>query len=255
MFSAIGSFSFRHRRTVLAVWVALFVAGLVAGAQLGHVLKGGGFTDPNSPSERAAASVRARLHQGLTSVDVVFSSPTLDARGPRFRAAEKKALSGLTPATVPGLRAIQTYSGTGSNVFISRDGHSSVAVLEFNVSAEKVRGEVDHLRALIRPVVLRAVATGDPVFSQDLQEESSHDLRIVELYALPITLIVLIFVFGTLIAATLPVVSGALAVSTTLGAVWILGHFTNMSIFVMNVTTLLGLSLGSDASPLAVWYV
>jgi RND superfamily putative drug exporter len=246
MFEALGSFSYRHRRVVVMVWLLLFVGGLLAGTQLGHVLKGGGFSDPHSASELAASQISQRLHQGLTTVEIIFSSPTLTARSRQFIAAEQQALARLTPAAVPGLQAVQTFANSGSSVLISRDGHSSLAVLQFSRDADQVRSEVGHIRDLIRPGTLRLAVTGDPVVRADLQTQSVRDLRVVEMYALPITLIALLFVFGSLVAAALPVVTGALAVATTLGAVWIIAQLTYMSVFVMNTATLLGLAVGID---------
>jgi uncharacterized membrane protein YdfJ with MMPL/SSD domain len=87
----------------------------------------------------------------------------------------------------------------------------------------------------------------------DLTEQSFRDLQKVELYGLPVALIALIFVFGSLVSAALPVITGGLAVTVTLGAMYLIGHATSMSIFAMNSATLLGLAVAIDYALFMVW--
>ena len=95
--------------------------------------------------------------------------------------------------------------------------------------------------------------TGEPAVNADLTEQSFRDLRKVELYGLPVALIALIFVFGSLVSAALPVITGGLAVTVTLGAMYLIGHATSMSIFAMNSATLLGLAVAIDYALFMVW--
>ena len=98
MFAAIGRFAYRRRRVVLAAWAAAFVAGLAASIGLPGVLKGGGFTRADSPSQQAQRVMQERLGVGPTHLTIVFTSDELDARGREFRAAQERALARLTPA-------------------------------------------------------------------------------------------------------------------------------------------------------------
>jgi uncharacterized membrane protein YdfJ with MMPL/SSD domain len=113
LFAAIGRFSYRFRGLVIALWIVGFVLGLVAVPRLHHELKVGGFSNAGAPAQRALDLMQRRLHTGLASIAIVFTSPSLDARSPRFQAAEARALAGITPVTVPGLQKVQTYGSTG----------------------------------------------------------------------------------------------------------------------------------------------
>lgn len=246
VFAAVGRFSYRRRWLVLAGWTLLFLLGVASIPFLGGTLKGGGFSDPGSPSEKAAALIRGRLSTGFTTVEIVFTSPSLDARSSAFQQAEQNALSGISPATIRDLKQIHTYASLHDPQFISKDGHTSVAVLVFAATRYEVQAEVAHIRDALRPTVLTAYVTGEPAVNADITATSFHDLRIAESYALPVALLVLLVVFGTLVAATLPVITGAMAVTATLGALYLLGRAFDVSIFVMNVATLLGLAVGID---------
>ena len=248
MFATLGRFVYRHRRIVLAAWAAAFVAGLAASISLPGVLKGGGFTRGSSPSQQAQRVMQERLGVGPTHLTVVFTSDELDARGREFRAAQDRALARLTPRALPGLIEIETAASSGSSALISKDGRSSLAVLSFNARLEPVQDQITRIRDLVRSPVLRTYVSGEPAVFRDIEEVSARDLRTAESYTVPIAILVLLLIFGTLVAAALPVIGGGAAVTVTLGSFWVLAQFWDLSIFAMNAATLLGLAVGIDYS-------
>jgi putative drug exporter of the RND superfamily len=176
----------------------------------------------------------------------VFAGSGLDATSSAFQASEKQALDRLNAARIPHLGGIQTYATTGSTQLISRDGKTSVAVLNFTAPLQTVQTEIDAVRQALKGGELTAYVTGEPAVNADLTTFSFRDLRKVEMYALPVALVALLFVFGSLVSAALPVLTGGLAVTVTLGGMYLLGRTTNMSIFAMNTATLLGLAVAID---------
>ena len=248
MFATLGRFVYRHRRIVLAAWAAAFAAGLAASVSLPGVLKGGGFTRGSSPSQQAQRVMQERLGVGPTHLTVVFTSDELDARGREFRAAQDRALARLTPRALPGLIEIETAASSGSSALISKDGRSSLAVLSFNARLEPVQDQITRIRDLVRSPVLRTYVSGEPAVFRDIEEVSARDLRTAESYTVPIAILVLLLIFGTLVAAALPVIGGGAAVTVTLGSFWVLAQFWDLSIFAMNAATLLGLAVGIDYS-------
>ncbi len=248
MFAAVGRFAYRRRRIVLAAWVAAFAAGLAASISLPAVLKGGGFTRGSSPSQQAQHVMQERLDVGPTHLTIVFTSDELDARGREFRVAQDRALARLTPRTLPGLTEIETATSSGSSALVSRDGRSSLAVLSFNARLEPVQDQIPRVRELVRSPILKTYVSGEPAVFRDIEEVSARDLRIAESYTVPIAILVLLLIFGTLVAAALPVIGGGAAVTVTLGSFWVLAQFWDLSIFAMNAATLLGLAVGIDYS-------
>jgi putative drug exporter of the RND superfamily len=247
MFHAIGNFCYRFRWIVIAVWVVLFGVSVVATPLLANVLTAG-FNNPNAPSQQSAALIQQTFKQGQTNLLVVFQSDNLQATSPEFQAAEQQALDALKAADIPNLENVQTYASTGSDLLVSKDGKGSVAVLNFSAPSQTVQKEVDDIKAALAGSggQLTTYVTGGPAVNAELTDFSFKDLRKVEVYGLPIALIALIFVFGSLVSAALPVITGGLAVTVTLGGMYLIGHVTGMSIFVMNAATLLGLAVAID---------
>jgi len=248
VFAALGRFVYRRRRLIVALWAVAFVAGLVATTRVPGELKGGGFTNPSTPSQQAQTAMQHRLGFGPARLTIVFTDAGLDARSPAFQARVKAALAGFDHAAFPSLLSVQTAASTGDAGFISRDGHATFAVLSFDASTEQVQRLIPALRAKLAPTSLTSYLTGDPAVYADIEQISAEDLRTAEMYTLPIAIIVLVLIFGTLVAAALPVIGGGMAVTVTLGVFWVLGQFLDISVFAMNVATLLGLAVGIDYS-------
>jgi RND superfamily putative drug exporter len=252
MFEAVGRFSYRFRWYVIAFWVAVFAISVAATPLLEDVLTGG-FSDPDAPAEQAGALIEEKFAQGPTTLAVIFRSETLQATSDEFQHLEMQALDALTEANIPNLASVQTYASTGSTLMISDDGHSSVSVLSFSADLQTVQGEVGRIRQALSSPALKTYVTGEPAVYADLTAHSFSDLRKVEVYGLPVALIALILVFGSLVAAALPVITGGLAVTVTLGAMYLIARLTSMSIFSMNVATLLGLAAAIDYALFIVW--
>lgn len=252
MFDAIGRFSYRFRWIVIGVWIALFAVSVIATPFLEDVLTGS-FSNPDAPSNRASTIVQEKFEQGPTTLLVVFKSAELKATDEEFKTAQARALEGLTATRIPYLQSVQTYASTGNPQLVSEDGHSSAAVLTFDAPMETVQREVETIREALRGTELSAYVTGEPAVNADLTRYSFSDLQRVELYGLPVALVALIFVFGSLVAAALPVITGGLAVTVTLGAMYLLSRASSMSIFSMNTATLLGLAVAIDYALFIVW--
>ena len=252
MFEALGKFSYRFRWYVIAIWIAIFAISIIATPYLEDVLKGG-FADPNSPAEKAGALIEEKFSQGPTTLAVIFHSDTLTAKSDEFQNLEKQALDRLSEADIAELTGTETYASTGNDLMISDDGQASVAVLYFSADLQTVQSEVDSIRQTLGGTGLQTYVTGEPAVYADLTSHSFSDLRKVEIYGLPVALIALILVFGSLVAAVLPVITGGVAVTVTLGAMYLIGRATSMSIFAMNVATLLGLAVAIDYALFVVW--
>jgi len=248
VFAALGRSVYRRRRMIVLVWAVAFVAGVVATTHVPAELKGGGFTNPSTPSQQAQTAMQERLGFGPARLTIVFTDSSLDARGTAFQAQVKAALAGIDREAFRKLLSVQTAASTGDAGLISRDGHATFAVLSFDASTEQVQRMIPAVRARLAPTGLTTHLTGDPAVYADIEQISAEDLRTAETYALPIAIIVLVLIFGTLVAAALPVIGGGMAVTVTLGVLWVLAQLMHISVFAMNVATLLGLAVGIDYS-------
>jgi len=119
-------------------------------------------------------------------------------------------------------------------------------VLEFDRTSEEVQAQIPALRRALEPTALTTFLTGDPAVYAELEQRSWEDLRTAESYTIPVAILVLVVIFGTLVAAALPVIGGGMAVTVTLGLFWVIAQVLDISVFAMNVATLLGLAVGID---------
>lgn len=246
MFAALGRSVYRRRKLIVVLWSLAFAAGLVASLSVAAQLKGGGFTDPSSPSQVGQRQMQQRLGFGPASLTIVFASDELSARSPAFRAKVRETLSGIEDAGLEGLIGVRTAQSTGDASFISPDGTATFAVLEFDGTSEQVQEQIPALRRALRPSGLTTYLTGDPAVYAELEQRSGEDLRKAESYTIPVAILVLVLIFGTLVGAAVPVIGGGMAVTVTLGIFWLLGQGLDISVFAMNVATLLGLAVGID---------
>ena len=190
--------------------------------------------------------MQERLGFGPASLTIVFSSDSESARSPAFRRQVEKALSGVEDAGLEGLTGVRTAWSTGDASFYRRDGTATFAVLEFDGTSEEVQAQIPALRRALKPTRLTTYLTGDPAVYAELEQRSAEDLRTAESYTIPVAILVLVLIFGTLVAAALPVIGGGMAVTVTLGIFWLLAQVLDISVFAMNVATLLGLAVGID---------
>lgn len=251
MFYRLGLFTYRRRFAVIGVWLVLLLASLPLLPHLEEVLQGGGFANGVTESDRALTLLQDDLHYYPSAVTIIFSNPTLHVGDAAFRADMSHALAGLS--RLPHLARIDTYTSLhGGATLVSADRHSTYAVLNFSTPLETTQQELPVLYAALHTTRLKAVVTGDPPVYADMQTLSTQDLTKVETYTFPVALVLLIVIFGTLVASAVPLLIGGVAVAITLAALYLLGRVTTVSTFALNTSTLIGLGIGIDYALLIV---
>jgi len=264
MFYHLGHWAYRRRRLVIVAWVIALLVALPFLPRLQSVLGGGGFANGTTDADRALALLQSDLRYYPSSVSIIFSDPRLRVDDPLFRRDMAAALGRLRE--LPHLARVETYynqtSGAGapssftapggSGSLVSPDRHSTYAVLDFSSELEKTQTVLPRLRSQLRTERLRAIVTGDPTVYDDMVRLSTDDLAQVEKYTFPVALILLVFVFGTLVAAGVPLIIGGVSVAITLAVLYLLGRITAMSIFSLNTSTMIGLGVGIDYALLIV---
>ncbi len=250
MFAFLGSFVFRHRRAVLLVWMVVFVAGLFLAPQAGTVLKAGGFDEKRTEASRTQQLMEAEFGTGGSTFVLIFSHPTWRADSVEFLSAQQEALAGLQ--SLASLNRIISYQTTKAPQLISADGHSSLVFVSLTLGLDEAIEIVPQIRELVRSPELEVQLTGSPPIYRDILKTSEEDLRRAETFSLPLALLVLLLVFGGLVAAGAPLISGGAAVISTLAVMYLLAQRTDMSIFALNMATMLGLGLGIDYALLMV---
>jgi RND superfamily putative drug exporter len=251
MFRRLGRFTHRRRRAIL-VLTGLFmaVAGVVGGGGVFGILKGGGFDDPAAESTRARAYLDEQLGAGDPNLVIVVTT----TGGPVDAPATATAGAALTArvAQLADVANVVSYWSLGSpDALRSTDGTRALVLARIegaddDAIAERFTEVRDELGTSSDGLDL-AYGGQLAVFDQ-VSTLIEDDLKKAELIAVPLTLLLLLFVFGSVVAASLPLFVGAVAVVGTFLALFALGSITDVSIFSINLTTALGLGLAIDYS-------
>ncbi|MFC1402929.1 MULTISPECIES: MMPL family transporter [Streptacidiphilus] len=247
-----------HRRArpllVLAV-VALVAAGALGVGAFGK-LQNGGFDDPASPSSRAAQLLDSRF--GGTTDLVLLVRPSAggsvdtpaDTAAGRALTVRLRAEPGLThlasywdPGTAAATAALRSDDGTAALIVAHVDGSEQQASKTAKALISRYAGVHDGLSVQ---------AGGHRGVNNDVSSQVTKDLALAEGIAVPVTLLLLVLAFGSLVAALLPLVIGVIAILGTFAELDLLGSVTSVSVFAINLTTALGLGLGIDYALLLV---
>ncbi len=249
MFSRWGAFVYRFRRPIVIAAAIVAIAGAMLATQTSSALSSGGWLDSNSESAEVSARLDTEFGAGKSSVIALFRSDSADADATSgaFQAAIATSVEGLS--SVADVSGVVGYAETGDRRFISTAGDAAYVVIQLDVTDEDSVERVDEIRAAIVPAPGYSVAlTGYGPITKDSAEQSEKDLQKAEVVSLPIVAVVLILVFASLVAAGMPLLVAGLAIPTSLALIYIVAQQVEMSIFVLNIATMLGLALAIDYS-------
>ncbi|HXD59922.1 MAG TPA: MMPL family transporter [Thermoleophilaceae bacterium] len=234
----------RHRRKVLLLWLLLFVFGGVSASKLGPLLTNR-FSVPGSDAERGRTIAKQAFGEhGDGDFTLVVRATSGSSRDAAF----------LTNADAAVERAARSIEGGKPGPLIQAGGNVVYAQVSTPLENQDASDKVPDVRRAIGTVPgAKTYLSGFPAVNHDTQPIYNDDLRKGEMIALPVALLVLLFMFGTLGGVLVPFVFAAVTVPTTLGIVWIFAHFMNMAVYVTNVVTLIGIAIAIDYSMLVVF--
>jgi RND superfamily putative drug exporter len=250
MFTRWGAFVYRRRRWLALLAIVVAVAfGSLAGSATDH-LTTGGWLDPTSESAQVSDRLEKDYGAGRTAFIALFEStdPNADATSAEFQSAIGQALGRVLRA-VRAVTGVTGYADTHDPRFISTDGHKAYVLIGLDVNEDRSIDLVDPVKAALGTLDGYDVKlTGFGPIQQDSARLSEEDLTRAETVSLPIAALVLILVFSSLIAAGMPLLVAGLAIPTSLGVIGLVAQQTEMSIYVLNIATMLGLALAIDYS-------
>src|SRR5580692_5931410 len=245
IFDRWGRTAFRRRRLILVA--ALLVAVLGAGwgtTIFASVQTAGGFNAPDSQSQHEASLATRAFGRDAGDVVVLYSSTTLTTASPAFRSAVTSTLAALPRSRV---ESSATYWSTRSRRFVSASGHQTYAVLELAGGSDTARqASYDAIKADLGAPGLRSQVGGAVPTNETIDTQTTANITRAEGLSFPVLLILLLVIFGSLTAASLPLAIGALAILGSFTALRLLTLVTGVSVFSLNITTILGLGLGID---------
>jgi RND superfamily putative drug exporter len=252
VFERWGRFVYRFRWAVLVGSAVLLGISIVGVATGGALVDSGGF-GANLPAGQASKLIAGEIHpqQKTTGsfLTLIFSSSTLSVTDPQFQAALVEALAPLgADPRVTGVVTPYSAPEAARSAYISRDQHAALVIVSLKDGRLTAEGYIGSVVSEVHPGILKVVATGDVLINQAFNKTLEGDLQRAEYLALPITLLMLVVIFASLIAASLPLGVGLLAIVGGVGGTFFLARFTDVSQYALNIITLIGLAVAIDYS-------
>ena len=260
MLAGWGRFVHRFRFAVIALSLASVIPSLWLIAHGGRLAT----TDVPTTTEsgRALDLIGRELPGRPPSFSFIFSSATLPAKDPAFRREVERAIAPLR-SDERVARVVTAYdppvydASVPAAEMISRDGQRALAVvelkgeaaafssLEFSVLPPDV---YPSLRAKVKTETLEMLPVGSIPLNHDFTEVTRTDLQRAELVILPLVVILLLLVFGSAVAALLPLLVGALSMAGAIGGTLLMARYTSVSVYAPNIVTMIGLGVAIDYS-------
>ena len=216
MLARLATFTVRRRRAILVTTLLLFLAAAVYGGNVATRLSSGGFDNPSSDSSQAQHLLDTRFHTGSPNLVLLVDAGTATVDAPRVAEAGR-ALTAKLAGEADVADVASYWSLGGAAPLRSRDAHQALVVARITGTDKQVSERIKQLQ----PVYARSfeglsVRVGGiaEVFRQ-VGTTTEHDLQVAEMIALPITLLLLLFIFRGLVAAVLPLVIGAISIVGT----------------------------------------
>ena len=254
MLNQIARLAITSPRRVIVVAALLTLALAIFGIPVANSLSASGFQDPTSESARASQLLTDKFGQGDTQLLVTVSTPG-GVDSPAARAAGAEIVDQLRSSPhVVDVASPWTTPPQAAADLVSKDRSTGLIVAGIKGSesdqqkyAQELSTQVTHDRngATVR-------TGGAAMVNVQITKQSQRDLLVMESIAIPLSFLVLVWVFGGLIAAALPVAIGGMAIFGALAALRMISFATDVSIFALNLTTAMGLALAIDYTLLII---
>jgi RND superfamily putative drug exporter len=241
----------RRKRSALYGFVALVLLSSIFGFQSFGLLKAGGYDNPNSDSARVFELLDSKFDTQTPEVVLIADMPTLvDTTSSRTIGRdllnELKQIEGVETVTsyytLGAPPSLRSTDGKAAYFFVKLKDDAAQSDVGKSISDE-FTGDYNGAKIHV---------AGFAAISSEINSTISEDLARAEAIAVPLILLLLVFVFGSLVAAGLPLLIGGLAIVGSFFFIWVSAQFTDTSVFALNLITGLGLGLGIDYSLLMV---
>ncbi|MEV4311530.1 MMPL family transporter [Actinocrispum sp. NPDC049592] len=247
VFNKWGAVAYRRRWTVLITVLVLAVAGGLWGLGVFDRMKQGGYYDDSSPSATATRIAEQALGQRQPDVVVVYDAGSVDTP-----AVAQKVQAVI--AALPGDTVTHKTSYWDSHSPVLADASKRYGLVTLTLAGDESTrlGNYAKVKDLLNVDGVPHQVAGATAMAYTIGAESKSDLTTAEAISMPVVLVLLLLIFGSVVAALLPVLVGGLAIAGSLGVLNALSYAVDVNNFAVNVATLLGLGLAIDYGLFAV---
>ena len=245
--------SSRHPWRVIGIWIAVLLLGATASATM---LASGLTTDFNFTNEPESKRAQELIDDGFdlpeeTPQTFIVSSDDATIEDPEFQSV----LSGITGDLQElGPDAVsQVQSPLDQTMPVSEDGHTALITVTIPGTLDDAGDHLDSFRSIVddnggNQDGFETLLFGQPSANEDFQTISEEDLRVGESIGLIAALVVLVIVFGSIVAGVIPIIMGIFSIAIAVGIVGVIGNWWSFSFFVPQMISMMGLAVGIDYS-------
>lgn len=252
MFEKWGAFAYRHRKVVpWFVIAAILVVYLAFGMRLGEKMSQEGWEDPGADSTIAAVLEEETFGRD-DSGDVIleFHAPEgTTLNDPTIFSALADHLTTLQAENPDQIAHVTSYFDTRNQQLVSEDGTTAFAAIGLAGDGEQTLKDFRAIEDQLvgdPPAGVDVQVAGATAVADALDDGMSADILRAEVIALPVVGILLLVVFGSVVAAAMPLIVGILSILGSLGILSLIAGFAQINVFSQSVVTLLGLGLAID---------
>ena len=257
MLERIARLAIRAPRSIVAIAALVMVACGIFGIPVAKSLSAGGFQDPTSQSAQATQLLVDKFGQGDMElvISVTDDNAAAGAQSPAARAVATDIVTQLQEApSVAQVTSAWTSPSSAAPALVSKDGKTGLIVAGITGGES---GAQKHAKELTDRLVhnrdgVTVRAGGVAMTYVQINAQSEKDLLMMEAIAIPLSFIVLVWVFGGLTAAALPLAVGGFAILGSMAVLRATTFVTDVSIFAMNLTIAMGLALAIDYTLLII---
>jgi RND superfamily putative drug exporter len=251
MYSLLGRAVITARWFIVAGIAAVFAIGATWGLGVFDEFTDGGYVSTDAQSVRDAEAIEEEFGSTGAEVVVLYESDSMTVDDPAYAAAVQGAVADI--AAIDEVENVVSYYDTQLPTFVSEDRHATYAAVSLAGSSDEARAQVfEEIEADLRDAGdtgdLDVSLGGGAAIFADLNEQVQHDLEIAEMISMPILLLIMIVVFGALVAASLPLLIGGMSILGGFAITRVITEFTDVSVFAANVITIIGLGMSIDYS-------
>lgn len=247
MFARLGGLVVRARWLVIALSVGILAVGGIWGTRVVDSLSDGGFYPEHGPSAEADRRIEQVFGRQNADVVVVYTSDRHTIDDEAFTKPVTSRLSGL--AGRAEVADVRSFFRTGSPAFVSRDEHSTFAAISLTGTDEATRADqFEKVRELLPAPGTTTLVGGREAALADFNKKTEEGILTAEIIATPILTVLMLIIFGGVVAASMPLVVAVLAVLGGFTITRLLTQVTDISVFAINVITIIGLGLAIDYS-------
>ena len=240
---AYGRFVYRSRWIILALWLVILAASVPFASKLSNVLSGGGYSFNGSESVHVSNALIDRLHLPPSQIAIVFQSVSTNVSDPAYQ----REINAVTSKVRAFPHVTSTTSGS-----IGQDKRTIFLVVGFDKDYDYMQQRVSDFRALLptgsaaQPA--KVYLTDQLAIVDEINTLSQSDTEHADATVLPLALLVLLIVFGTLTAAIMPLILALAAIPVALALVYPIALNTSISSFIVSIASIIGLGISIDYS-------